>query len=102
MKGEIAIPKQIRIGSVDYNIKLMDDEWADIGEVRGRMSTHDEYIEIHKNVCQPEAVLIHEMLHAIDHQCKLELNEKQIEVIEIHLTRALQDMGLLNKLNLEE
>lgn len=95
------IPSQLKIIGKVYDVKMnptcvMDDGTASLGFHRGALNL----IEINPSYPQQtqESTLLHEILEAINHLLSLELEHRQINVLEETLYQVLRD----NELNFGE
>lgn len=90
------IPKLIRIGGIDYEIKVVDNLYDGMDACYGQISFDDSIIELndqtqsHQRRC---VTLWHEILHGIAEHASLEIeNEEQvIDVLAKGIYQVLQD-----------
>lgn len=82
--------KNIQILGKTYNIEYVDNKT--LGGSYGDCNTTKAYIRINKEITkqQQEDTLIHEVLHIISDELKIELEERQVQI----LATALYSIGV--------
>ncbi len=82
--------KAIKILGKEYKIECVDNKT--IGGNYGDCNTTKAYIRINKEITkqQQEDTMIHEVLHIISDELKIELEERQVQV----LATALYSIGV--------
>jgi len=91
------IPKKIKIGGFNWEVKEVGFIVDTKADALGRMNPTILTIEILKSLApeQRNSVLLHEIIEAIDMQCDLDLDHKTICVLETMLYQVLKDNRLL-------
>src|SRR5690625_2430117 len=74
------LPKSIRVGSVDYNVKEVADLHDSGQELLGWVTYHDASIRIDSDASmgRKKNVLIHELLHAILYEAGYDEQEEEM------------------------
>jgi hypothetical protein len=96
------IPKSVNIGGLDYIVREYDDvhkvDGSADGSSWGKIFFSTQEIRLFKGLNEQKkwAVLLHEILHGIDENIKLNLNEGKTDELAV----ALLDLLVRNKLGL--
>jgi len=90
---------EIRVLGKTYTIKRFDfDKLVQHSELLGSVSHSKQEIQLHNNdVCSEnqEETLLHEILHIISRELKLEFNEDTINRLSIGIFSVLKDNELI-------
>jgi len=97
----MGIPDKIKITGVDYKIELVDEIEDDIHEsqFRARVLFKENKIKILNSYsCQDKfRTLLHEIIHILDDNFKLELEESTIQRLASGLYGVLKDNQFLHE-----
>ncbi len=86
--------KKYRIGCNNYRFVWKSAEWS-LGSERYGESAHVEReIHIGKTATDKMDTLIHEIIHCIDAEHKLELKEQAVDILARHLVSFCRDNGV--------
>lgn len=93
------IPKKLNIGGIEYKIKIVKDNSDGMHEAqyRGKVRFSEDEVDILESYSNESKfrTLLHEIIHILDDNYKLELNEEIIARLASGLYQVLKDNKLL-------
>ena len=95
------IPKTIKIGGIEYSIELVEEAKDEVNgaEYIGRVLFKENKIKILSSYSEEKQyrTLLHEIIHVLDEDLKVGLEEKDICRLEVGLYQVLNDNKLLKE-----
>ena len=93
------IPDKIKIGGIEYKIEFIDEIKDDIhtSEYIVRVLFREQKIKILNSypIEKKFRVMLHEIIHVLDEDYKMEINEENLCRLEAGLYQVLNDNNLL-------
>ena len=93
------IPDKIKIGGIEYKIEFIDEIKDNIhtSEYIGRVLFREQKIKILNSypIEKKFRVMLHEIIHVLDEDYKMEINEENLCRLEAGLYQVLKDNDLL-------
>jgi len=89
-------PEIIKIGGIDYNIRLVDTCDEDDLNIDGKIIFDKQEIRIKKGLEKQygESILLHEIIHGIFEFCGWEQNEENVTRLSNALYQVLRDNNI--------
>lgn len=95
------IPDRIKIGGIEYKIELIDEVMDDIhtAEYIGRVLYKENKIKILNSYSDEKKfrAMLHEIIHVLDDDYKIEIKEENMCRLEAGLFQVLKDNKLLKE-----
>lgn len=93
-EGDMRIPKSVKVGNIEYKIEITDETLVVNNHVcTGRIEYYKQVIKVSKDLetdCRFQTFL-HELVHAIDEDRDIDLDEKKTEMLARGLAQVLKD-----------